>query len=255
MEWFIDLNGVWQAFLCSLFTWGMTALGAATVFFSGKSSGRFLPAVTGAAAGIMISASFFSLLLPAIRSDGTAPWLAATVGFILGGAFILGSDLFFAKLFGGKEESKRKGALLYAAVTAHNIPEGMAFGVAFGAALGTRSAVFSALALAVGIGIQNFPEGICVAYPLKTQGCGNFKAFFFSQASGAAEIPAAIFGAAAAYFARAILPWTLSFAAGCMIAVVCSELIPDCFRERKTLPALGVIFGFALMMFLDLFLS
>lgn len=234
----------------------MTALGASLVFFSGKVSGRFLTAMTGGAAGIMIAASFFSLLLPAMEYQTAIPsYIVITIGFLLGGGFIVGSNYLLTKTSCAKEENRRKSALLYAAVTLHNIPEGMAVGVAFGAAAGAPVAAVSALMLAVGIGIQNFPEGVCVAYPLKSRGYSNFKAFFFSQASGAVEIPAAVFGAWAAYIATGIMPWTLSFSAGAMIAVVCSELIPDCFGEHKGIATAGVILGFAVMMILDISLG
>lgn len=253
MQWFVGLNGVLQAFLASLFTWFMTALGASLVLFSGKVNGRFLAATIGGAAGIMIAASFFSLLLPAMEYQTAMPvYIAITIGFLLGGGFIAASGFLLSKTSGA---SRRKSTLLYGAVTLHNIPEGMAIGVAFGAAGGVPAAVVSALMLAVGIGIQNFPEGVCVAYPLKAGGCGNFKSFFLSQASGGVEIPAAAFGAWAAYIAAGIMPWALSFSAGAMIAVVCSELLPDCFGEHKLIATAGVILGFALMMFLDISLG
>ena len=259
MQWFMELNGVLQAFLASVFTWFMTALGASLVFFSGKVNGRFLAATIGGAAGIMIAASFFSLLLPALEYEGGMPaYIAITVGFLLGGGFIAASGVLLSKTGSGKKErteGKRRSALLYGAVTLHNIPEGMAIGVAFGAAGGVPAAVVAALMLAVGIGIQNFPEGVCVAYPLKAGGYSNFKAFFYSQISGAVEIPAAVFGACAAYIANEMMPWALSFSAGAMIAVVCAELIPDCFEKHKIIATIGVILGFALMMFLDISLG
>ncbi|MBP5243024.1 MAG: ZIP family metal transporter [Clostridia bacterium] len=258
MQWFFGLDSVMQALIASLFTYAMTALGASLVFFSKKINERFLTAMTGAAAGIMIAAAFFSLLLPALEYDKSAlpVFAVVTLGFLLGGAFIVGSDLFLTKINALSQESRKKSALLYSAVTLHNIPEGMAVGVAFASvAAGDVAGVVSALMLAIGIGVQNFPEGVCVAYPLKTQGYGAFKSFFLSQASGIVEIPAAVFGALAVGVATGLMPWTLSFSAGATIAVVCSELIPECFEKHKITANAGVIFGFALMMLLDVALG
>lgn len=257
MQWFLSQNSVLQAFLASLFTYAMTALGASLIFFSKKINERFLTAMMGAAAGIMIAASFFSLLLPAIEYETTIPvYIVVTAGFLLGGAFIVGSDFFLNKVTGLKEENKRKSALLYSAVTLHNIPEGMAVGVAFASvAAGDTAGAVSAMMLALGIGIQNFPEGVCVAYPLKSRGYSNFKCFFFAQASGMVEVFAAVFGALAVGIAQGLMPWTLSFSAGAMIAVVCSELIPECFEKHKITASAGVVLGFALMMLLDLALG
>lgn len=252
MQWFLSQNSALQAFLASLFTWFMTAAGASFIFISKRINKKFLTAMMGAAAGIMIAASFFSLLLPAIECESDLPaCLVVTVGFLLGGAFIVGSDLLLNKVNKYEDESSRKTALLYSAVTLHNVPEGMAVGVAFASvAAGDTAGCISAMMLALGIGVQNFPEGVCVAYPLKARGYSNFRCFFFSQASGMVEIPAAVFGALAAVVAAGVMPWTLSFSAGAMIAVVCSELIPDCFRDNKLIASAGVVLGFAVMMLL-----
>ncbi|MBQ9081699.1 MAG: ZIP family metal transporter [Clostridia bacterium] len=257
MQWFFSLNSVLQAFIASIFTYFMTALGASLIFFSKKVNGRFLTAMMGGAAGIMIAASFFSLLLPAIEYNTPIPtYIVVTTGFLLGGAFIVGSDLFLNKINSLQGGAGRKSALLYSAVTLHNLPEGMAVGVAFASvAAGDTAGVVSALMLALGIGIQNFPEGVCVAYPLKALGYGNLKAFFFAQASGIVEILGAVLGAVAVGFIRGLMPWTLSFSAGAMIAVVCSELIPDCFEQNKITASFGIILGFAVMMLLDLALG
>ncbi len=257
MQWFLSQNSVMQAFLASLFTYTMNALGASLIFFSKKVNSRFLSAMMGAAAGIMIAASFFSLLLPATEYESTMPtYIVVAVGFLLGGVFIVGSDIFLQKVNGLKGEGKRKGALIYSAVTLHNLPEGMAVGVAFAsAAAGDAVGVFSAVMLAVGIGIQNFPEGVCAAYPLKNGGYTNLQCFLFAQASGVIEILGAVFGALAVGFVRGLMPWTLSFSAGAMIAVVCSELIPECFEKHKIIASAGVILGFAVMMVLDLALG
>lgn len=235
--------------------YAMTTLGAACVFFSKKINATLLTALTGAAAGIMIAASFFSLLLPAIEYETVLPSYATlTLGFLFGGAFIVCSDLALShtKLcFRGIGD--KKNALLYFAVTLHNIPEGMAVGVAF--AQGAGGAVFAALLLAVGIGVQNFPEGICVAFPLRAKGMSPLKSFLFSQGSGAIEIPACVLGAIAATFIVGLMPWALSFSAGAMVAVVCSELIPECFSGNKTVASAGVVLGFCLMMILDVALG
>ena len=255
MQWFFSLAPWLQALLASLFMYAMTALGAASVFFSKKPHEHVLTALNGAAAGIMVAASFFSLLNPALEYESALPsYLTVTLGFLLGGIFIIVSDLILShsqkKFTGGV-----KGNLLYLAVTLHNVPEGMAVGVAFALApVGTEAAV-AALLLAFGIGIQNFPEGLCVAFPLRKRGLSPFKSFLFSQGSGAVEIPACVLGAIAASFIAGLLPWALSFSAGAMIAVVCAELIPECVAGNKTVASVGVVVGFSLMMILDVALG
>ncbi len=256
MQWFLDLDPVLQAFLLSLFMYAFTALGALFVFFSKKINQNFLTLLTGAAAGIMIAASFFSLLLPAIDYDGALPpYATVTLGFLLGGAFIVLSDLALSRTRRFLQGSDRKSALLYFAVTLHNVPEGMAVGVAFAQCAGVPGALLSAVLLGVGIAVQNFPEGMCVAFPLRAQGMSPLKAFLFSQGSGAVEIPACLAGALAATFIVGLMPWALAFSAGAMVAVVCSELIPECFSGNKSLASAGVIAGFCLMMILDVALG
>ncbi len=246
-----------QALLASLFMYAMTTLGAAFVFFSKSIRQTVLTALTGAAAGIMIAASFFSLLLPAIEYESSLPpFLTVTLGFFLGGAFIVCSDLALSHTkLRFKGIGDKKNALLYFAVTLHNIPEGMAVGVAFAQGAGGTAAVLTALLLAVGIGVQNFPEGMCVAFPLRAKGMSPAKSFLFSQGSGAVEIPACVLGALAATFIVGLMPWALSFSAGAMVAVVCSELIPECFSGNKTIASAGVVLGFCLMMILDVALG
>lgn len=257
MQWFLSLGAAMQAFLASLFMFTMTSLGAVFVFFSRKINQTFLTAASGAAAGIMIAASFFSLLVPALEYESALPaYLTVTLGFLLGGAFIVCSDLVLSHTeLKFKGMGDKKSALLYFAVTLHNIPEGMAVGVAFAMAAGVEGAVVSALFLAVGIGIQNFPEGMCVAFPLRSKGLSPTKSFFFSQGSGMVEIPACVLGAVAAAMIAGLMPWALSFSAGAMIAVVCSELIPECFAGNKTVASASVIVGFCLMMALDVALG
>lgn len=253
MQWFYQLGGVLQAFLASLFMVAMTSLGAACVFFSKKVNQKVLTALTGLASGIMISASIFSLLIPATEYGGSG--YIVPLGFMAGGLFLVLSDVILSRRkFRFNHFKDKSNALMYFAVTLHNIPEGMAVGVAIAQA-GGGSEVASALLLAVGIGIQNFPEGMCVAFPLRQKGMSRSKSFFFSAASGMVEIPACILGAVAAASVGWIMPWALAFSAGAMIAVVCSELIPECYAGNKTIASVGVIFGFCLMAFLDLTLG
>ncbi len=252
MQWFFGQSVLLQAFLASLFMYFATASGASLVLFSKKLPQILLTALTGAAAGIMLAASFFSLLLPAVETEGPLPsFLPATLGFVLGGLVLVGCDLLFSRTNASfKGLGDRKNALLFFAVTAHNVPEGMAVGVAFAAA-GTGNAVLSAVLLAVGIAVQNFPEGMCVAFPLRAKGVSPCRSFLFSQGSGAVEIPACVLGAAAASVIAGLMPWALSFSAGAMIAVVCSELLPECYEKSKLVASLGLILGFCAMMALD----
>lgn len=251
---------VWAQALCAtLFTYGMTAAGAALVFFSGRSGGKFLTAAMGFAAGIMIAASFFSLLLPAMESAEKAgkanAALVLTVGFLAGCAFVMLADLFLSGTEKFSGEGKRGSTLMCAAMTLHNVPEGFAVGVAFGSAAGEAGALAAAVMLAVGIGIQNFPEGLCVALPLRKDGMRAPHAFFIGQASGFAEVPAGVLGALAVSAVSSVLPWALAFSAGAMIAAVCAELIPSGFSENKFAASIGTALGFSLMMFLDIFLG
>ena len=256
MQWFTALDAWVQALIASLMMYLMTTLGAACVFFSKKINKTLLTALNALAAGIMIAACFFSLLLPAIEGKSVLPsYLTVTLGFALGGALIIVSDwaLSRSKLtFHGIGD--KKNALLFLAVTLHNIPEGMSVGVAFAVA-GMGGAPITALLLAVGIAVQNFPEGMCIAFPLRAKGMSPLKSFAFSQGSGAVEIPACIVGVFAATAIAGLLPWALSISAGAMIAVVCSELIPECFAGNKAVASAGLVAGFCLMMILDLALG
>ncbi len=256
MQWFYSLHTAAQAFLAALFMYFMTALGASCVLFSSKINKTLVTVLSGLAAGIMIAASFFSLLLPSLEYEGALPpFVTVTLGFLLGGAFLILSDLVLSKLQNKGRRAGGKPSLLYFAVTLHNIPEGMAVGVAFAQAAGVANGVLSALLLALGIGIQNFPEGLCVAFPLRKRGFSPLKSFLFAQGSGAVEIPACVLGALLASVIAGLMPWALSFSAGAMIAVVCSELIPECFEGNKSLASLGILLGFCVMMALDLGLS
>ncbi len=254
MEWFYNLSGWQQTLLATSFTWIMTALGALPVFFCksvGKTAFSFM---MSSAAGIMLASTFFSLLMPALETAEKFSFLILTCGFVLGGLLIIITDIITGKLHLFSDNAKKRScAVMCIAVTIHNIPEGMAIGVAFGAlAAGNGMAGVAAIMLAVGIGIQNFPEGMCVAFPLRANGMGRFKSFFIGQLSGAVEIAAGVIGALTVTFASGILPWALSFSAGAMIAVVCSELIPESFSQGKIKATIGVISGFALMMILDI---
>jgi ZIP family zinc transporter len=269
MDYFATLSPMTQAFLATLFTWGMTALGAAVVFAAKDISKRVLDIMLGFAGGVMIAASYWSLLAPAIEmseSMGAFKFVPAAVGFVLGAAFLRLVDVFLPHLHINAPRSEAEGVdtdwsssiLLVLAITLHNIPEGLAVGVAFGAvAAGFDSATLGgAVALAIGIGIQNFPEGTAVSVPLRRQGMSRAKSFLYGQASGLVEPIAAVIGAATVYLARPILPYALAFAAGAMIFVVVEEVIPESqasgYGDQATM---GCIFGFTIMMVLDVALS
>ncbi len=255
MQWFLSAAPWEQALLASLALFSLTSLGAFLVFFSKGVRPCVLTLLNGAAAGIMVAASFFSLLLPALNYEGALPsYVTVTLGFFLGGAFIIAGDLLLGRRRKATPFGDGKNALLFLAVTLHNIPEGMAVGVAFAVA-GGEHAVLSALLLALGIGIQNFPEGLCVAFPLRAKGLSARRSFAFSSLSGAVEIPACVLGALCAGLITGLLPWALAFSAGAMVAVVCSELIPECFLENKTLASFGLVAGFCIMMLLDIALG
>ncbi len=267
--WFVDLHPVTQALLATTFTWGVTALGASVVFLFKTVNRKLLDAMLGFAAGIMIAASYWSLLAPAIamsEAAGDPPWLPAVVGFLSGGAFLLGVDKLLPHLHLGFPDEEAEGiktgwhrsVLLVLAITLHNIPEGLAVGVAFGAvAAGVPEATLgAAVALAIGIGIQNFPEGLAVSAPLRAEGWSRRKSFMYGQASGLVEPIAGVLGAAAVIMMRPILPYALSFAAGAMIFVVIEELIPESQLAKNTdLATISAMVGFALMMTLDVALG
>ncbi|NLE00682.1 MAG: ZIP family metal transporter [Fibrobacter sp.] len=269
LTWFSSLNPVIQAFLATLFTWGLTALGAAAVFFFKTINRKVLDGMLGFAAGVMIAASFWSLLAPAIEmveNDGGIPWLPAVIGFLSGGLFLWLTDKILPHLHLGfsMEEAEgihtnwRRSILLVLAITLHNIPEGLAVGVAFGAVVSglPTASLGAAIALAVGIGIQNFPEGTAVSVPLRREGMSRLKSFWFGQLSGVVEPVAGVIGAAAIFFMRPMLPYALSFAAGAMIFVVVEELIPESQRAGNTdIATAGAMFGFAVMMLLDVALG
>ena len=268
MSWFISLNPILQGFLATLFTWFITALGASIVFFFKDVKSGVLNAMLGFGAGVMIAASFWSLLSPAIDlcdDLGYNSLIIPTIGFVRGGLFIVLSDRFLDKFsfsglkteYNSKFKSIKKSILLVLAVTLHNIPEGLSIGVAFGgAALKIPGCtIASAILLAIGIGLQNFPEGAAVSLPLRREGLSVSKSFLYGQASGLVEPIAGVLGVFMAITMRSVLPILLSFSAGAMIGVVSSELIPEACIENKNLTTIGVIIGFSLMMILDVALG
>ena len=264
-----SIHPIAQALLATLFTWGVTALGASTVFVTREVSRRLLDAMLGFAGGVMIAASYWSLLAPAIEMSqgGTLPaWVPAVIGFLSGSIFLRSIDMILPHLHLGFRRSEAEGlkttwnraVLLMLAITLHNIPEGLAVGVAFGAAASAvpSATVAGAAALAIGIGLQNFPEGIAVAVPLRREGISTLKSFWYGQISAIVEPIAGVIGAATALLMRPLLPYALSFAAGAMIFVVVEEVIPESQRSGNTdLATMGTIIGFALMMLLDVALG
>jgi ZIP family zinc transporter len=267
---FFQIGPIWSALLATTFTWLLTALGASLVFFFKGMDRSFLDPMLGFTGGVMVAASFWSLLNPAIEiSEKLYPgfsWMPAAVGFLLGALFIYMLDRVMPHLHlnFGLEESEglqtrlHKTTLLILAITLHNIPEGLAVGVLFGAAaLGMEDAsVASAITLAIGIGIQNFPEGIAVSMPLRRNGVSRFKSFWYGQLSAIVEPLAGVVGALAVVFIQPVLPFALAFAAGAMIFVVVEEVIPETQRDRYTdRSVLAFIAGFLVMMILDVSLG
>ncbi|MFV0554315.1 MAG: ZIP family metal transporter [Mangrovibacterium sp.] len=266
---FLQLTPIMQALVATLFTWALTALGAALVFFFKSINQKVLNGMLGFAAGVMIAASFWSLLNPAIEmaeQAGDAPWIPAVIGFLAGGAFLWAADQLIPHVHLGLPRSEaegpktswRRSVLLVLAITLHNIPEGLAVGVAFGAVAADlpSASLAGAMALALGIGIQNFPEGAAVSIPLRREGLSRRRSFFYGQASGIVEPIAGVIGAAAVVYMQEILPYALSFAAGAMIFVVVEELIPEAQRDKNTdVATIGAMLGFALMMALDVALG
>ena len=265
---FSGLSPIVQALLATMFTWGLTALGASLVFGTKNVPRKLLDAMLGFAAGVMIAASFWSLLAPSISLSAEGPlplWIPPLIGFMAGGVFLRLLDRLLPHLHPGMKMSEaegihtswRRSVLLVSAITLHNIPEGLAVGVAFGAAAaGIPEASFgAAIALAVGIGLQNFPEGTAVAMPLRREGISRSRSFFYGQLSAVVEPVAGVLGAAAVVLAKPILPYALAFAAGAMIFVVAEELIPEAKRGSPDIAAMSLMVGFSVMMTLDVALS
>lgn len=268
-DFFTGFSPITQALLAGLFTWSVTALGAAVVFLTSSVNRRLLELSLGFAAGVMIAASFWSLLAPSIvlaREMGMIPWLPAAIGFLMGGALIRTADAVLPHLHLFKPRGEAEGArtnlppsaLLVIAITLHNIPEGLAVGVSFGAAAaGMPDATLgAAIALAIGIGLQNAPEGTAIALPLRAEGMSRGRAWWYGQLSAAVEPVAAVIGAAAVLLMRPVLPYALAFAAGAMIFVVVEEVIPESQSGDNTDGAtLACMVGFVIMMTLDVSLG
>ena len=269
--WFLAQNPVLQALLATTFTWFLTAAGASLVFFFKNMNRQLFDGMLGFTGGVMIAASYWSLLAPAIeitpQTNPNVPiWFPAAVGFFSGAMFLYALDKVMPHLHinfpieekeGGESDLSRT-MLLVLAITIHNIPEGLAVGVAFGAvAHGIDGAsIGAAIALAIGIGIQNFPEGLAVSMPLRRQGVSRFKSFWYGQLSAIVEPIAGVVGAAAVIYAFPILPYALSFAAGAMIYVVIEEVIPETQLDKYAdTSTLGFIGGFIVMMVLDVALG
>ncbi len=268
-DWFNDLDPILQALVAGGFTWLLTAIGAAVVFGFVRVDRKLFDAMLGLAGGVMLAASYWSLLAPSIEISielGWTSWFPAAVGFLFGGACLYGFDASLPHLHRGLPEESAEGVstewhrsvLLISAITLHNIPEGLAVGVAFGSA-GSDLSVTSlggATALAIGIGLQNIPEGIAVAVPLRGEGISRTKAWLMGQASALVEPIAAVIGAAVVVYAAPVLPFALSFAAGAMVYVVVEELIPETQQEgNEDLATLCLMLGFVVMMILDVSLG
>jgi len=262
-------NPIVMALVATLGTWGMTALGAALVFFFKTIKDHVMNSMLGFASGVMVAASFWSLLAPAIdmAQDGPVPaYLVAAIGFLLGGAFLWLSDRLLPHAHFGAAPGEtegipthlRRSILLVLSITLHNIPEGLAVGVAFGAAAlsGEPNAYMGAIAVAIGIGLQNFPEGAAVSIPLRRENLSRFKSFMYGQASGIVEPIAGVLGALLVIQVQAVLPYALAFAAGAMIYVVVEELVPAAQGDPDDHSAthyatIGTMIGFTVMMMLD----
>jgi ZIP family zinc transporter len=264
---FESISPVMGAFYATLFTWGLTALGAALVFFVKELNRAILDGLLGFTGGVMVAASFWSLLSPGIEmspGEGFVKVIPAAVGFALGALFIFGLDKILPHVHINFKETEgiktpwHRTTLLVLAITLHNIPEGLAVGVLFGgvAAGIPEASIAGAVALALGIGIQNFPEGIAVSMPMRRQGVSRFKSFWYGQLSAIVEPFAAVFGALAVTFFTPLLPYALAFAAGAMIFVVVEEVIPETQQDKYTdIATLGFIGGFIVMMTLDVALG
>ncbi|MBM7636593.1 ZIP family metal transporter [Streptococcus saliviloxodontae] len=273
MSWMLAQNPVWLAFLAGLFTWACTIVGAAVVVFFKRVNRKLLDTMMGFAAGVMIAASFWSLLAPAIKyaeSDyGSLAWLPVAIGFLIGGFSLRLIDALVPHLHLGKKESEAEGLhpkqlskpmLLFLAITIHNFPEGLAVGVTFGALSGlghtSHAALVAAIGLALGIGLQNIPEGAALSIPIRAEGKSRWASFLWGAMSAIVEPIGAVLGAALVMWVLAIIPYALAFAAGAMIFVVVEELIPESQTNGNTdLATLGLMVGFVMMMVLDVALG
>lgn len=264
VDFFVNLSPVWQALLATLFTWGVTMLGASIVFFFKKVNKSIMDALLGFSAGVMIAASFWSLLDPAINMAESLKmnsWLIVFLGFFSGGLLLYIGDKVYSSFNKNKKyqnDKLKRCLMLIFSITLHNIPEGLVVGVAFGSLAYSLngSNLASAITLAIGIGLQNFPEGSAVSLPLRREGFSRKKAFFYGQLSGMVEPISAVIGAILVLKIQSILPFLLAFAAGAMIYVVVEELIPESqSNKKKDLMALFTLIGFSVMMILDVALG
>lgn len=258
-KYILSLDPIIQALIATIFTYLITMIGASLVFFIKKINKTFMDGMLGVSAGIMIAASFFSLLNPAINmiNNLKLPLIIIIIGFISGGLLLFIGDKTY-DIVNKKEHSFKRCFMLIMSITLHNIPEGMAIGVSFGSIIyGIDGAnLISAWTLALGIGLQNFPEGSAVSLPLKREGFSSKKSFFYGQLSGLVEPISGIIGALLVIKIRLLLPFLLAFAAGAMIYVVIEELIPESqTNKNKSLMAIFTLLGFSLMMFLDITLG
>lgn len=271
ISYFETVNPIWAALCAGLFTWAMTATGAALVFVFKNPSKKLLDAMLGFTGGVMIAASFWSLLAPAInmsKGEGFVKVMPAAIGFAMGALFLFALDKILPHLHLNHPESKTEGVktktpwqkttLLILAITLHNIPEGLAVGVLFGgvAAGIPEATIAGALTLAIGIGLQNLPEGLAVSFPLRRAGLTKTKSFMYGQSSALVEPIAAVVGALAVGFFTPVLPYALAFAAGAMVFVVIEEVVPETQQgDNSDLATLGFIAGFIVMMMLDVALG
>ena len=267
IEYFSQLDPIQGALYATLFTWGITALGASSVFLFKSMSRMTLDGMLGFTGGVMVAASFWSLLSPAIEmsaGEGFVKVMPSAIGFGLGALFIFGLDKILPHIHINFKESEgiktpwRRTTLLVLAITLHNIPEGLAIGVLFGGVASgiPEASIAGAVVLAFGIGLQNFPEGIAVAMPLRRSGVSKLKSFWYGQLSAIVEPIAGVIGAVAVTFFTPILPYALAFAAGAMIFVVVEEVIPETQLDKYTdIATLGFIGGFIIMMCLDVALG
>lgn len=260
MNWFISLNPILQAFTATLFTWSITILGASIVLFFKKINKNLMDTMLGIAGGVMLSAAFFSLIYPSLELAEKLYmkpiWLVTLCGFMVGGLLLFIGDKFF-EYFEKKHKKKssmKRVIMLISSITLHNIPEGMVIGVAFGSVLYHIDGVtiLSAILLAIGIGLQNFPEGTAVSLPLRREGYSRKKAFLIGSLTGIVEPISGVLGALLVLKIRTLLPFLLAFAGGAMIYVVVEEIVPESqTNKRKDLMALFTLIGFSLMMVLD----
>ncbi len=267
LDFFERIDPILAALLATTFTWGLTAFGASFVFFFKNMNRVVLDGMLGFTGGVMVAASFWSLLAPAIamtQGEGFVKVIPAAVGFLLGAIFIFGLDKVLPHLHINFKETEgikspwQRTTLLVLAITLHNIPEGLAVGVLFGgvAAGIPEASIAGAVTLAIGIGIQNFPEGIAVSMPLRRMGMSRWKSFMYGQSSALVEPIAGVLGAVAVTFFTPLLPYALAFAAGAMIFVVVEEVIPETQQDKNTdIATLGFIGGFIVMMMLDVALG